>query len=444
MSHATQLHKRSYFGDYMQIMNRSVLPGNLYEGLYEQIQSQVLSTVKWTLEQALAEEVKAHLGCGRYERGFRPRRPEETRSGWYERELWTQYGCIPDLHVPKLRRGNRQLKWATISRYERCWGPFLDQQLLHYCLGHSLRDLQEAMQQSVGEVLSLGTCNRLVLGLEARAKAFKNARLETPSPVVLVDGLWLKLAVPTGEWHLDGMGRRRAVRRKQKRVMLTALGIYGDGHWEILTWQLADTEDTLAWSRLLGALYVKGITEQSTELVVSDGAKGLAKALYSHLPGVPHQRCIFHKIKNIADYLLYSELKIDACGNNVSVERHAKQAYKKEILADAGDIYSTDVEVEIRARAQVFRNKWGAREPKAVAVFMNDFDLTLSYLSVHFPRAHVSLIRTTNLLERFHKEVRRKQRDIGMLQSEAGGDVLWYMVAMRENAKQKATCQATF
>src|SRR5206468_10263400 len=60
-------------------------------------------------------------------------------------------------------------------------------------------------------------------------------------------------------------------------------------------------------------------------------------------------------------------------------------------------------------------------------------------LTVHFPRAYVSLIRTTHLLERFHKEIRRKQRDIGMLQSAAGGDVLWYMVAMRETAKQRAS-----
>jgi hypothetical protein len=33
------------------------------------------------------------------------------------------------------------------------------------------------------------------------------------------------------------------------------------------------------------------------------------------------------------------------------------------------------------------------------------------------------------------------QRDIGMLHSAAGGDVLWYMVAMRETAKQRALCK---
>jgi transposase-like protein len=86
----------------------------------------------------------------------------------------------------------------------------------------------------------------------------------------------------------------------------------------------------------------------------------------------------------------------------------------------------------------VFRTTWEVREPKAVANFLTDFDLTLSYLGVDFPRAFVSLIRTTNLLERFHKEIRRKQRDIGIFQSERGCDALWYLIATRETAKQRA------
>jgi transposase-like protein len=141
------------------------------------------------------------------------------------------------------------------------------------------------------------------------------------------------------------------VKRKQKQVMLTALGIWGDGHWEILTWQLASEEDAASWGALLGTLYTKGITEETTELIVSDGAKGLDKALYSHLWGVPHQRCIFHKIKNIADHLQYRELMADDAESSLAPSRQAKQAYKQTILADAGQIYATDVEVEIRARA---------------------------------------------------------------------------------------------
>jgi putative transposase len=303
MSHATQLHDRGYLADYMQIMQRCALPGNVQDEVYRQVRARTVATVKWTLEQALDEELRGYVGRGRYERDSEPRGPEETRSGTYTRQLWTQYGCIADLRVPKLRRGNRHLDWQTITRYERCWGPFLDHHLLQYCLGHSLRDLQEVMQLSLGEVLSLAACNRLVLGLEEQAQAFKTARLPSPPPIVLVDGLWLTLAVPTGEITQDSSGRKRAVKRKQQRVMLTALGIWPDGHWEILSWHLAANEDAPSWGALVGTLYTKGVTEQTTQLIVSDGSAGLEKALYSHLYGVPHQRCIFHKIKNIADHL---------------------------------------------------------------------------------------------------------------------------------------------
>ena len=443
MSHATQLHNRGYLADYMQIMNASALPGNVYDAVYGQVHERVVSSVKWTLEQALEAEVTDYVGYERYARRLVPQRPEATRSGSYKRELWTQYGCIVDLRVPKVRRGNRDLNWQSLSRYERCWGPFLDQQLLHYALGHSLRDLQEARHLTLGEVLSLEACNRLVWGLEERAQAFKTARLENPPPIVLVDGLWLKLAVATGEVKSDRLGRQRPVKHKEKRVMLTALGLWDDGHWEMLTWQLAPGEDAGSWGRLLAALYRKGLTEETTRLIVSDGAQGLDKALYSHCWEVPHQRCIFHKSKNIADYLQYTALGTTDSKTSSAPSRQAKQAYKQAILADAGQIYASDVEVEIRARAQAFQDKWKGREPKAVEVFMNGFELTVSYLSVDFPRAHVSLIRTTNLLERFHKEIRRKQKDIGMFQSETGCDVFWYMMGTRETAKQRAVCRGS-
>ena len=96
------------------------------------------------------------------------------------------------------------------------------------------------------------------------------------------------------------------------------------------------------------------------------------------------------------------------------------------------------MEAEIRAQAAAFRTTWEVREPQAVANVFTDFDQTLRYLEVNFPRSLVSVIRTTNLLERFHKEVRRKQRDIGMFQSERGCEVVWYLIATRETAKQRA------
>src|SRR5215471_12073306 len=79
---------------------------------------------------------------------------------------------------------------------------------------------------------------------------------------------------------------------------------------------------------------------------------------------------------------------------------------------------------------------------RVVHDFLVDFDKTLAYLSIAFPEPFRGLIRTTNLLERFHKEIRRKQRDIGMFQSEQGCETLWYLLSRRETAKQRAILQS--
>jgi transposase-like protein len=65
-------------------------------------------------------------------------------------------------------------------------------------------------------------------------------------------------------------------------------------------------------------------------------------------------------------------------------------------------------------------------------------EATLAYLKVDLSDAHRSLIRTTNLLERLHREARHKQYDIGMFHPELGREVRWYLTARRETAKQQA------
>ncbi len=438
MSHAKQLHNRRYFDDYMEIINRKGLPGNVKSELCQEVQNAVVGTTQHIIEQALEAELSAYLGAERYEHLPWGRDSEQTRSGYYRRELITQYGRIADLRVPKLRKGNGKLEWQSISRYERCWGPFLDQQVLNYSLGLSLRDLQESMYATLGGVLSVAACNRIVESVGQRAEAFKTQAIEAPPPIILVDGMWVKIAYPNGNRRVDSQGRRRMVKRKHKRVILSALGVWPDGHWEIVHWQIAEGENETTWKTFIGQLYTKGMTEETTKLVVSDGAQGLESALDYHLYGVAHQRCIFHKIKNIADHLLYGDLEVDGEVSDDKAKRKARRARKKAILADAGAIYGHATEGAMRAQAEVFRETWQEREPKAVTNFFTDFDQTLAYLKVDFPESLGVLIRTTNRLERFHKEMRRKQRDIGMFQSEAGCEAIWFLLTTRETAKQQA------
>lgn len=292
-----------------------------------------------------------------------------------------------------------------------------------YCLGLSLRDLQEVMYAPLGEVVSLAACNRLLGEVDAQIQAWKKASIAEPPAVVMVDGMWVHMAYPTGEHREDAQGRRRAVKHKEKRVVLTALGLGEDGHWEILHWQMATGETQASWQHCLGALYRKGITEETTKLFVRDGSQGLESALDDHFYGVPHQRCIFHQITNLTDPLGFKEGPGEPPPADDKAARQARQARRKAILAQASEVYRSHAEPEIRERAAHFRTTWEQREPEAVAAFCVDFDKTLSYLTVEVPEALWPLIRTTNLLERLHREARRKPHDIGMLQSEHGCEV---------------------
>jgi hypothetical protein len=86
-----------------------------------------------------------------------------------------------------------------------------------YGFGLSLRDLQEVMEETLGEVVSLSACNRLVWAVDKPVKAWKRAVLEVPPAVVLGDGMWVKIASPTGDHRVEAQGRLRAVKHQAKR-----------------------------------------------------------------------------------------------------------------------------------------------------------------------------------------------------------------------------------
>jgi hypothetical protein len=163
------------------------------------------------------------------------------------------------------------------------------------------------MYDTLGEVVSLSTCNRLVWEVAAQVKALKSATIAGPPAVVMVDGMWGKSASPTGAQRQDAPGRLRSVKRKEKRVVLSALGLWEDGHGEIVHWPIAPGENQACWHHFLGDLYRNGSTEETPQLVVREGSKGLERALDSHDYGVPHQQCLFHKIKHLTDHLVCEE-----------------------------------------------------------------------------------------------------------------------------------------
>jgi len=146
--------------------------------------------------------------------------------------------------------------------------------------------------------------------------------------------------------------------------------------------------------------------------VVRDSDGGLGEALsYGYGKGVADQVCIFHKLKNVND----------ACSPSLASET------KTELMGQAKGIYQA-------YRAETDRKlltKWGEVEPKAVASLQRDFEQTLSYYSLGPAVGH--LTRTTSLLERTNRELRRKFWQVGVWGSEVGATAGTYLQIARLN-----------
>jgi len=111
--------------------------------------------------------------------------------------------------------------------------------------------------------------------------------------------------VPTGTVKTDRRGRGRQQHKGKRMVLLVALGLWtdGSGRREILDWELAEGETQPDWQRLLDRLEERGVRpEAGLQAVIRDG-KGELGAAVAQVYGtcVIEQRCVFHKLRNVAD-----------------------------------------------------------------------------------------------------------------------------------------------
>ena len=125
-------------------------------------------------------------------------------------------------------------------------------------------------------------------------------------------------------------------------------------------------------------------------LVVTDGAAGLMRAVETCFPASVRQRCLAHKMRNIAATLPDSM--------RAEFTQAARAAYQAPSPALARVLRDDLVE---RYQKQV---------PTAVRCFLEDFEAGIAHLSC--PPSLRKVIRTSNLLERLFEEERRRTKTI--------------------------------
>ena len=407
----------------------------LNSALKMELRQAALVGVKACLEEALRQELSEYLGFGPYARnGSGPKPAEAQRSGYFKRGVSSDHGHLPELKVPKLRRGNKEREWKILTRYQSCLQYVLDELLYIYVLGLSLRDLQEVLGVLFGSLLSVGAINQVTDQVQGEMTAWQQRPLEQTPPIILVDGVWVEILYPTGESWLDRAGHTRQQRRGQERVILAALAVWPDGQHHLLHYEVAETEDEAHWITFWQHLIKRGLQPPSVDLVVSDGTKGLLAALDIYLPQAVLQRCTVHKVRGFERYLAYQALPTtDPDTGQPLTESQAKSQRKAEICREAHHIFKAATRTEAQQRLAQFVTKWQPLEPAAVKNFQ--WGLPRCFKFYKFDKTLHPLIHSTNLLERFFREFRAKSDEIGSFPNETSCLTIFHLVMVRDQAK---------
>jgi transposase-like protein len=335
-----------------------------------------------------------------------------SRNGYRERQIVTSYGVV-NFALPRVRcqcGGSVQIPFSILQPYQRWWEDVLKQIGRWAQLGLSLRQMQEEIGAEMGTQVGLRKLNQVVQSIKTpTAIEFKSV-----PPIIMLDAIWVTLLRETGEMQKDKLGRKRRTKAREKVCVLVALGIYPQSqHWGILDWELADSEDQEAWERLLLGLENRGLyRERGLELLIHDGGKGLIAALNLIYPKIPHQRCLFHKLRNLWQSIQTPE----------GISRKEKQAFKREIIQQAAEIFYAKTLVHAQELRDAFCQQWQATQTELVATLQRDWHESIAFYRVleHFPKWPPKTLRSTSLLERVNRMLRRLFRSAGAYHSPSG------------------------
>ena len=122
---------------------------------------------------------------------------------------------------------------------------------------------------------------------------------------------------------------------------------------------------------------------------------------------VIEQRCIFHKLRNVAD----------KAREDRGFETHREA--REQLLEQASVIYQAQTAAQARERLNAFASTWQEQAPKAVATLERDFEQTIAFYR----------------LAGIARELVRKFRQACCFSSRRGAEVAIYLQVQRLHAR---------
>lgn len=374
-----------------------------FSEFWTDLEQEMNGRLRASLEQQLAILQREHLVANAHERSSTRR---DYRNGFYRRkEVITPLGRLTQVRVPRCRhRGFREVIEGYITRGLSQLTPAIVKAFLNGIPVGKLGQITEAL---VGVSISPSAASEIVKSLNRQFASWQSRPLGDDYRYLLLDGIHLKRRSPCSLFR-DCVGSR-------KKVVLVAYGFKDDGTRELVSFRIVDKESGEHWEAFLRNLYARGLHGKSLRLITTDEHKAIAAAVRSVYGHVPHQLCWFHKAGNV----LKRVRKIDA----------------KAVADGLRKIYQAEHRTQAMQRFRSWRRRWMDRYPDAVSRVERVLEQMLNVFAV--PKNDRRAVRTTNVIERVFREVRKRTRPIGCFVNDTSISRVIYATFMHYNAQQR-------
>lgn len=260
---------------------------------------------------------------------------------------------------------------------------------------------ERALKLAMAEMYIKGVTTRKVSGVLQKLCGLDFSSADVSRASELLDkelDLWRNR--PIGEvTYLMLDARYEKVRMNGSVVscaVLVATGVLADGHRSVLGVAVSMSEAEVHWRDFLMSLKMRGM--HGVKLVTSDDHSGLKAALESSMAGVAWQRCQVHLQRNATAYVPKADMREAVAASIRSIFNAPDREEADRLLAKAVEEYS-----KTAGRLAVWMEE---NIPEGLAVFA-------------MPEKHRRRLRTTNMVERQNREIKRRTRVSGLFPNEA-------------------------
>jgi putative transposase len=187
------------------------------------------------------------------------------------------------------------------------------------------------------------------------------------------------------------------------KAVYTILGINTKGLKEVLGIYISESEGANFWLQVLTDLSNRGVKDI---LIASiDNLKGFADAINTIYPQTEVQLCVVHQIRNSLKYIASKD--------------------QKAFMRDLKLVYRAATKDLAEQKLHELEEAWGKKYPVVIKSWKANWERLSNYFK--YPEDIRRIIYTTNMVEGFHRQIRKVTKTKGAFSSETALLKLLYL-----------------